>query len=267
MNGTVLRVCTCIVAAILVCTSISAQSSVPLLFQSGWEAGDLLDGGTWTAWGGTGGSIDATERRDGSRSLMVTFPPNGWVNGPAFRVAQENSQVAYQELWFRFWMKNSQNWVWGNNEHKLFIIQDSNFRQNIYVNVTADGVRGGTGRVSIANTVVDTNFRAANSDPIVTPGEWHLFEVHLVAGSNGRIEVKLDGRTLTLTSNPGSYNPLNVNTGANFRYWKVDTTYNDYAYPSSLGITMYRWYDSVAVSDQGWISSVPAAPTNLRLAS
>lgn len=161
----------------------------------------------------------------------------------------------------------SPNWVWGNNEHKVLIVGDvtGNFNQNVYFNVYADGQRGGQGRINVYLATVGSSFKAADSDPKMTPGVWHFCELHVVAGTNGRIEAKLDGVLLTLRSSPGTHNPLNVNTGPSIGYIKPDTTYNDYAYPSSLNLTMHAWYDSVELSKQGVRQPRSVAPDEPRI--
>ena len=70
----------------------------------------------------------------------------------------------------------------------------------------------------------------------------------------------------------------NLNTGSGLGYIKLDTTYNAYSYPSSRGLYMNTWYDSVAVSTTGWLggapvgggptpppANAPSAPRNLRI--
>jgi hypothetical protein len=111
----------------------------------------------------------------------------------------------------------------------------------------------------------------------MAPGVWHLCEIRIVSGPNGSVQAKLDGRLLNLTAEAGRGGSIsNLNTGANVSYIKLDTTYNQYSYPSSLGLTMQTWFDSVAVSTQGWIggtsgsggssgSTAPTAPSNVRI--
>lgn len=51
---------------------------------------------------------------------------------------------------------------------------------------------------------------------------------------------------------PDWSNALQIGTDG-LSYFKIDTTYNDYAYPSGLGLTMQTWFDDAAISAQGWI--------------
>ena len=98
----------------------------------------------------------------------------------------------------------------------------------------------------------------------------------IVSGTNGRVEVRVNGQQLNLTTEAGKQaNANNLRTGSGVGYLKLDTTYNIYSYPTSLGITMNAWYDAVALSTSGWIGAVggtppppipaPAAPTNVRV--
>lgn len=262
----------CVIAALL-SSIVVAQSSVPLFFESGWEnqvglacgPADLLDasgsaGSEWGAYGGSNGCVVNTEKHDGSRALQVTHTPDGSINGPAFRI--ERFFGDRSEVYVRWWVKYSNNWVWGNNQHKVAILGPVGNAQNIYFNVQTDGVRGGPGYVVIA--VIPGYDEFSDPTAVMTPGVWHLCELHIVAGTNGRIEAKFDGRLLNLRSRFG-LSPNNVNTGPAIGYLKLDTTYNDYAYPTSLNRTMHSWYDSVAMSTVGWIHSGPASPTNLRI--
>ncbi|MEQ1877011.1 MAG: hypothetical protein ABL958_10225, partial [Bdellovibrionia bacterium] len=141
--------------------------------------------------------------------------------------------------------------------HKVAIFGGSNYNgQNVYYNVRGNG-NGGPGRVAIAVTATDVVFSDFNG-PTMTPGVWHLCEIHIVAGVNGRVEAKLDGRLLNLTFEAGNPAvPTNVNTGADIGYIKLDTTYNAYSYPSSLGLSMKTYFDTVAVGTGGWIGGAP----------
>ncbi len=245
-------------------------TSPPVLFADGWEnrtelgctLEGLLDGpggasSTW--WADFGPHLGATcanppiaevvttEKHDGNRALQVNFEPDGSQNGPDFRIAQGFGNRS--EIYARFWIKYSSNWVWAGADHKLAILGDDGGSQNVYYNVRGNG-NGGTGRVVIHVIPADTLFEDTSTN--VAPGVWHLCEIHVVAGANGRVEAKLDGRLLALTNDSGG-NALSVNTGPSIGYVKLDTTYNLYAYPSSLGLSMKTWYDSVAISAAGWI--------------
>jgi hypothetical protein len=242
----------------------------PVLFANGWENRSeigcslegLLDGpggvsSTW--WNDFGPYLGATcgtpsiaeivtaEKHDGERALQVNFEPDGSQNGPDFRIAQGFDDRT--EIYARWWIKYSTNWVWAGADHKLAIFGEDGGGQNIYYNVRGNG-NGGNGRVVIHVIPADTLFEDTSTD--VAPGIWHLCEIHIVAGANGRVEAKLDGRLLTLTNESGG-NPLSVNTGPSIGYIKLDTTYNLYSYPTSLGLSMKTWYDSVAVGTASWI--------------
>lgn len=267
--------------------NLNAQSSVPLIFQNGWEnqtslgcgLSILLDGGGWNDYGPSSScnspqiaEIVNTERYDGNRSLQVNFRPDGSINGPDFRIIQSLGGTRSQ-IYARWYVKYSNNWRWASADHKVAIFGDSSYTQDVYFNVRGNG-NGGQGRVAIHVIPTDTVLSDPTSN--MSPGVWHLCEIRIVSGPNGRIEAKLDGRLLNLTTEAGrTASASNLNTGAGIAYIKLDTTYNAYSYPSSLGLNMNTWFDSVAVSTQGWIggtggsgggtTSGPAAPNNVRI--
>lgn len=275
--------------------SATAQTSPALIFQNGWEnrtelgctlngLRDGLGGVSSTAWNDFGPSypglcsdvppvaeIVTSERHDGNRSLQVNFQPDGAINGPDFRIGQDLG--SRNEIYARWYVKYSSNWRWASADHKVAIFGSPSYSQDIYFNIRGN-TNGGQGRVAIHTIPGGTVFSDPNSN--MSPGVWHLAEIHIVSGPNGRIEAKLDGQLLNLRDEGSrGLNPLNVNTGSSVGYIKLDTTYNNYAYPTSLGLSMRAWYDSVAVSTQGWIGGTgstpppttppPAAPTNVRI--
>jgi hypothetical protein len=281
----------------LVAPKVVAQSTPPLIFQNGWEnrselgctlngLRDGTGGVTNNSWNDFGpaypglcsgvpvAEIVNTEKFEGNRSLQVNFEPTGSQNGPDFRIGQDFS--ARNEIYARWYVKYSNNWVWATSDHKVAIFGSPSYSQDVYFNVRGNS-NGGAGRIAVHAIRADTVFSDRNSN--MTPGVWHLAEIHIVAGTNGRIEVKLDGRLLNLTDEgPRGLSPLNVNTTSSLGYIKLDTTYNSYSYPSSLGLRMKTWFDSVAVSGSGWIGGstggggggnptppAPDAPSNVRV--
>lgn len=188
-----------------------------------------------------------------SRLLQVTFPPDGTQNGPDFRIIQD--YVSSTDVYVRWFVKYSDNWVWAGADHKSMIC-GAGSSQDVYGNVRGNG-NGGPGRVAIHVIPSDTVLSDYSTN--VSPGVWHLMELHIVSGTNGKIEAKLDGRQLNLTVEAGTQvNPNNLNTGGAKTYCKVDTTYNAYSYPSGLGLTMQTWFDDVAVARGGWIGNLAA---------
>lgn len=267
--------------------SLNAQS-VALIFENGWESQTslgcglqiLLDGAGWDDYGPSStcnspavAQVTSAERHDGNRSLQVNFYPDGTQNGPDFRIIQSLGG-ARTTTYARWYVKYSNNWRWASSDHKIAIFGDQSSSQDIYFNVRGNG-NGGTGRVAIHVIPSDTVFSDTSTD--MSPGVWHLCEIRIVSGSNGSVQAKLDGRLLNLTAEAGRGGSIsNLNTGANVSYIKLDTTYNAYSYPSSLGLTMQTWFDSVAVSTQGWIggtsgsggssgTTAPTAPSNVRI--
>jgi hypothetical protein len=243
------------------------------VFANGWENRDelgctlegLLDGpggASANSWGDFGPAFASTcaeppmaeivedEFHSGSRSLRVEFPPDGTQNGPDFRIAQDFA--AQTETYARAWVKYSDNWVWAGADHKILIFGVSGGAptQDIYINVRGLG-DGGPGYIAVHSIPADTVFEDHASN--VFPGEWHYIEAHIVSGESGAIEVRLDGELLDLVDQgSNAYDPLDVPTGSVIEYIKVDTTYNDYAYPSGLGLTMHTWFDDVAVFAGSW---------------
>lgn len=241
--------------------------------RSAWNdygPGSTCDGSTHDA------DIDNTQSVDGSQSLRVNFTPDGSQNGPDFRIVKRLG-TNHQQLYARWYTKWSNNWVFASGDHKVAIFGNAaETTQDIYFNIRGNG-NGPSGRVVIGITPSDTVFSDRNVS--ITPGVWHLFEIRIVSGSNGRIEAKADGRLLNLTYEAGNQaNITSLNTGGGTGYIKLDTTYNIYSYPSSLGLFMNTWYDAVALSTSGWVGGIsgggsgggttaPTPPSNLRIIS
>jgi hypothetical protein len=252
-------------------TSMVAQSG--LVFEDGWDNGvgtgcdqtKITDNRAWNDFGPSStcsgnppvAEIVSDERFEGTSSLRVNFRPDGTANGPDFRIVKAFG-TNYNQIYARWYIKYSNNWVFASADHKvaIFGVNDQQ-TQDVYYNVRGNGGGGPNGRVVIYLTRTDSIY----SDPSVamTPGVWHLCEVHIVSGPNGLVEAKLDGRLLNLQYEAGNQvNLRNTNTGAGLGYLKLDTTYNAYSYPSSQGLYMNTWYDSVVVSTAGWIGGTPA---------
>jgi hypothetical protein len=263
--------------------SVGAQSTPPLIFQSGWEnAGGtgcdftkLTDGGAWDDYGPADScstpivQVVTAEKRDGLRSLQLNFPPGAGANGPDFRIIQ--SFGARNEIYARWYTKWSNNWVWATQDHKVAIFgAGAGTSQDVYLNIRGLS-NPATGRVAVHVIPTDTVLSDANFP--ITRGVWHLFEIHIRSGSAGSVEVRVDGTQLNLTREAGNNaNASSLNTGSSLGYIKLDTTYNNYAFVTQ---TMQAWYDSIAVSTAGWIGGqpaggststpAPAAPLNVRV--
>ncbi|MFN0061612.1 MAG: hypothetical protein ACKVPX_03740 [Myxococcaceae bacterium] len=276
--------------AVLFVGSAQAQT---IVFQNGWEGNaspgcdfaKLSDNSAWNDYG-PGSTCSVTppvaeivnnERFAGNASVKVNFLPDGSGNGPDFRIIRHLGQN-HTEIYARWYVKWSNNWVFAGGDHKVAIFGFGNqATQDIYYNIRGNADR--SGRVTIHSIPADT----ALSDRSfrVTPGVWHLCEIHIVSGPNGRVEAKMDGQLLNLTTEAGNtVSANNLNTGSGVGYIKLDTTYNIYSFPSSLGLTMATWYDDVAVATGGWIGgplpsgggsdggtspAAPSAPTRLRV--
>lgn len=262
------------------------------LFTDGWDRGvgtgcdfaKLTDNSAWNDYGPGStcsgnppvAQIVTDEKFDGTSSLRVNFTPDGSGNGPDFRIVKYFGSNR-SEIYARWYVKWSNNWVFASGDHKVAIFGAGNQgTQDVYYNIRGNG-NGPSGRVTIH--VIPTDVAFSDRNFVVTPGVWHLCEIHIVSGANGRVEAKMDGRTLNLTPEAGtlSANALNLNTGSGVGYIKLDTTYNIYSYPSSLGLYMNMWYDGIVVGTGGWIGGTaggggggttytpPTAPTNLTI--
>jgi len=262
--------------------SVGAQTTPPLIFSSGWEnAGGngcdftkLTDNRAWNDYGPAAtcdgapiAEIVTAQRRDGERSLQLNFPPGAGANGPDFRIIQPFGTRT--EIYARWYIKWSSNWVWAPQDHKVAIFGvGAGNTQDVYLNIRGLA-NPATGRVAVHVLPSDTVL----SDPnfAITRGVWHLFEIRIRSGSGGLVQVRVDGTQLNLTHEAGNAaNASSLNTGSSIGYIKLDTTYNNYAFVTQ---TMQAWYDAVAVSTAGWIGGAagggstppPAAPTNVRI--
>jgi hypothetical protein len=262
------------------CLLSASPASAETLFTSGWENGapgcgfdELLDTGAWREYGsanacasecnagGPDASVVTRDAREGAQALEVRFPPSTacLVNGPDFRVLA--SFAASTELYARFYVKWSDEWVWAGADHKVAIFGLYDQTQDIYFNIRGqpDDTKG---RVAIGVTPADVVFSDPNHE--LTRGAWYLLEIHIVSGAHGSVAVRVDGVDLALEHEAGTPGiaPDDVDTGAGVDYIKLDTTYNDYQYAVDNGATMRMLYDAVTVNDgDGWIGPVDGNPS------
>lgn len=283
-------------STLLLCVAFGAQllGQGSLVFSDGWERGvgigcdynKLTDANAWNDYGPAGtcssnppvAQIVTDEKFQGTSSLRVNFTPDGSGNGPDFRIVKTFGSN-HTNFYARWYVKWSNNWVFAGADHKvaLFGVGNQN-SQDVYYNIRGNGGGGPSGRVTIH--VIPSNVAFSDPNFNVTPGVWHLCEIHIVSGPNGRVEAKMDGQLLNLRVESGNQaNPANLNTGSGVGFIKLDTTYNLYSYPSSRGLYLNMWYDDVAVSTTGWIGGTlggggggggttytpPTAPTNLTI--
>lgn len=238
-----------------------------VLFYDGWDNvvspsgtcdfATVTDGRAWDDYGPSSTCVSPPVAQvveghatSGTRSLQVTFRPDGTNNGPDFRIVRDlPTRVTDMTLaWDQEW---SANWVWASADHKMMIVGVDGVSQDVYFNIRGNGNGSSCGRVTVHVLPAGT----AMSDPNVQicAGRRYHFEGHIVAGASGRVEVRVNGQPLTLRTEAGTQaNPLALNTGSGFSMVKADTTYNVYSVPSSLGLTMYTWYDSVRWSAGGF---------------
>jgi hypothetical protein len=263
----------CFAAALVMLSARPALATT--LLTSGWEAGptgcgpdELLDAGAWREYGssnacasecnagGPDASIVISDVLEGSRALEVHFPPSSacGINGPDFRVLADLALST--ELYARFYVKWSDEWVWATADHKVAIFGLYDQTQDVYFNIRGqqDPTRG---RVALYAAPSDVVFSDPNHE--ITRGVWYLLEIHMVAGPHGSLAARVDGVDLALEHEAGTpgLTPDDVDTGSGFNFIKLDTTYNDYAFAIDNGATMRMVYDAVEVNDgDGWIGPV-----------
>jgi len=229
----------------------------PLIFDSRWltalgqSDAAIRDGTRWDAYGGMPYGEVVADGVGGSNSIQSIFPPNAAFlpNGPNFKIEKLSSFGATQSnLYFAWYVKHVPGWVFGSEEHKMVILYGDNpavpTEQPFYI--SADG----NGRLFFYNRIADSNFLTTAAFNI---GSFDLVEVHVRSGVNGMIEAKLNSVPITLTSSPGSFNPLNCPMGNPYKGFKYDSTYNDYQAVINHGSTIYRRVCAFRVSTAGWI--------------
>jgi len=248
-----------------------------LLFASGWESaatggcdlGPLTDNLAWDSYGPpeicshpcNGGSavaeVFATGCHDGSRCLRVIMPPNAAcdVTGPHVRILK-TLPAAQADLYVRWYIRWSDNWVWSSGSANMMVLGTS-VDQTIFVSVRGNE-DDTTGRVAIRNAATDEIY--SDPDVTVTRGAWHRVEVHVITGTGGSLEARLDGVTLDLQSgdgDPAGTPPEGIDTGAEVAFILLDAAYESYLYLVGNGEELSTFYDSVAVHGPGgWIGDL-----------
>jgi hypothetical protein len=251
-----------------------------LIFASGWEnaatggcdIGPLTDDLAWTSYGPpdicahpcNGGNavaeVFATGCREGSRCLRVIMPPNAAcdVSGPHVRILK-TLPAPQAELFVRWYIRWSDNWVWSSGSANMMVLGTSGTSgtQTLFVSVRGND-DDTTGRVAIRDAVTDEIY--SDPDVTVTRGAWHRVEVHVVTGTAGRLEARLDGVTLDLLSadgDPAGTPPEGIDTGSEVGFILLDAAYESYLYLVSNGEETSALYDSVAVHGPGgWIGDL-----------
>lgn len=204
--------------------------------------------------------LDTVVIHGGTKSMRIHYKVGDGANGPDFRISRLYGQE-YGELWFSWYQYWDANWVWAAADHKMVIVGavSPSFSQDVYFNIRGNGV-GQSGRFIVANQTADAFFRDVGTAGNVIPGVWNHFEAHIVSGTHGSMEARVNGVQLTLSKEAGSgtTNVSDINTGPSLGYIKLDTTYNDFATFESnvVGGSSNTYYDDVGVSNLGWIGDV-----------
>lgn len=276
-------------ASLLSASLWAASAHAAIVWQDGWEnaAGttcnntgtstdNIMDAGNWNEYGPSSTCTDnppittlsTTEHNSGNRSLQVHFQTGDGANGPDFRMNKVLAGGANRtDTYFREYIKWDANWQWAGADHKTAIFGSGNeASQDVYINVRGQNGGGAVGRLAIY-TPTDTFF-SDTVNGLVVPGQWNLIEAHIRSGSNGAVEIKLNGVLLNLTVEAGNAaNPSNLNTGSGVGYFKIDTTYNDFAFFEShvSGGSSNAYYDDVAICDSwcgpaGTVTPPPPPP-------
>lgn len=263
------------------------------ILDSGWEnsggtgcglPNPIYDNGQWNADYGPPTSCSAScspwsgqliyvtdtagEVRDGTYALEFAFPDSmsgdcSEANGPDPRI--ESDFAAVSELYLRFYVKWSSNfrWVGEDQDQKVIIMgPTSPLAQNIYFQTR--GNAGGTSARMVVHVLPqDVVFGVSSgAGSNIQPNTWYCWEIHVVTGTSGSVEVRLDGVQQTLTVENGSGNPSNLNMGGAIGYIKIDGTYNNWAsYVSTMTSDGYRWHDAFVANDgDGWVGLLGAEP-------
>jgi hypothetical protein len=239
-----------------------------LLFQSGWETGPdgvfprcdfdvLIDGpvgslSRWDDYGGSGacsGTVHDADvvtnvTHDGGRALRVTQKA-GNINGTDFRMVKNigSQSSATHTMWVYF----DPAWRWASNDHKMWIWLDGSCTaQNVYINTRGNDPT----HARIAVHVLPSDTVLSDRNVTLTVGTWYRIKSHVVAGSQGKVEVWVmpQGQPevkLTLTQEAGNAANANLlNTGA-LGCGKLDTTYNNGAAIPTSGF--YQYFDTISI--------------------
>ena len=173
-------------------TSMLAQSGV--IFQDGWDGGvgtgctetNITDNRAWNEFGpsNTCTAILPSPRSSpmrgskGPRRCASTSHRMARQTGRTSGSSAPGAPTTTRSI-ARWYIKYSDNWVFASADHKVAIFGVGNQgSQDIYYNIRGNGGGGPSGRVVIGVSPVDTVY----SDPSVevTPGVWHLCEIHIV---------------------------------------------------------------------------------------
>jgi len=272
----------CVVAAMFVVSgSPSAQSGVPLVFDTTFNCPDWNQGlglgdaqvcgsgdgiagnGAWTTSSGSQDQITAAANNAagaGGKGFRH-WRGDGYNNtGGGIRIAVP---VSMSNFWIRYYMRYQAGFSWQNG-------RPGGTKENYWHAGTSKAIYFGFGFGVLRfvnngnpyNTSITWNDIMGGS---ASDGQWHLIEYHVQAdtnGSNGVGEVWVDGVKVFNRSD------VNWNRGP----WDSFVLGSNEETPTN-GQDMYTDYDDLAVSTVGRIgpvggstsSNVPTAPLNLRI--
>ncbi|MCI0426445.1 MAG: hypothetical protein L0Z46_00340 [Nitrospiraceae bacterium] len=203
----------------------------------------------------TSQAVVNTDHFDGTKSMQWTYPVNGgasWIEG---------RYSALPEIYYRFYIKNSSNWVWSGNGNKLSFVGNATIGHNIMID---QGIFGDNKTVLIPQYGSPATWYYQNVASVSWPlNKWVCTEMHFKANTvgqaNGAIEGWIDGIkvfnysavNLDKTSGAGTFSQIgpsgywNCTTGQPINGSTCDTSSQANQHP-----TMYRWIDNVVVSTQ-----------------
>jgi hypothetical protein len=240
------------------------------LFSTGWENApstgcsfeNLTDNVTFANDYGPASSCDVPivevvddEQHSGAKSLRVNMLPDFGTNGPDFRIGHgfgSNLQLVY----LRWYQKFSDNYFFRQSDHKMVIWGPMDGGQHFYFQLRGNPGNT-TARVVLHVIPVDGLWESTNTT--ITRGVWHLFEARMQYGSNGSLELRMDGAPVTLVESSTSGTDLsNFDPGEGMGYVKWDTTYNGYDDPAVQAATpFWTWIDDFAACSDTWCTSIP----------
>ncbi len=213
----------------------------------------------WAVANDTSMSVVNTQASDGTKSLQWIMPAGN--SGAGFF---DKTLPSLPEVWFRFYMKNSSNWVWSANGNKMVHFGSAvvGHQDNMLWDQAVNGGNNPSVRPQYATTdgpFLGPNMNGGFAWPLDT---WVCVITHAKAnttntGNDGLFEAWFKLPNGQEIQKHGYYN-MNIDRDATtFASIKFSGYWN-----SEGGVihpTMYRWVDNIIVSTQriGCLGSTP----------
>lgn len=270
-----------LVLSILCSLKLIGGAEASTIFASGWEnarsatcgSGAITDNYVWTNFSPYDAcsyscynnspviSVVSGQKQEGNYSLKLVFPPYSACStiGTSYTVTKKLPNPA-SEIYARWYIKWSSYWKWSPDQNHRIMVFGNSPNDNIILNIRGNA-DGNTGRVQVRVVPADSTF--SDRGVAITKDTWHLFEIHIVTGAQGKVEIKVNGTPLNLSyeSGTGGTNILNINTGPAINVFRINPSYADYQYLINTGQIMSVWYDSMIVNNgDGWIGGQGTVP-------